>query len=107
MTLSLSLIFLNTSSCSRHSVIVPSIEIQSYGTTAGTCIVWFGASADTAYTRGTDAAVFDGEFVPTATNKPGYGMTFPVGLRGTADYILRVTTTNAQSVTINVWGYEI
>ena len=65
------------------------------------------ASADTAYTRGTDAAVFDGEFVPTATNKPGYGMTFPVGPRGTADYILRVTTTNAQSVTINVWGYEI
>ena len=89
------------------SVVVTSIQIQSYGTTAGTCIVWFGASADTAYTRGTDAAVFDGEFVPTATNKPGYGMTFPVGQRGTADYILRVTTTNAQSVTINVWGYEI
>lgn len=89
------------------AVVITSIQIQSYGTTAGTCIVWFGASADTTYTRGTDAPVFDGEFVPTATNKPGFAMTYPVGQRGTADYVLRVTTTNAQSVTVNVWGYEI
>ena len=89
------------------AVVVTSIQIQSYGTTAGTCAVWFGASADTAYTRGTDAPIFDGEFVPTATNKPGFAMNFPVGNRGTADYVLRVTTTNAQSVTVNVWGYEV
>ena len=89
------------------AVVITMIQIQSYGTTAGTAQVWFGASADTAYTRGTDAAVFDGEFAPSATNKPGYGMTFPTPLRGTADYVLRVTTTNAQSITVNVWGYEI
>ena len=89
------------------AVCVTSIQIQSYGTTAGTAQVWFGASADTTYTRGTDAPVFDGEFAPSATNKPGFAMTFPVQVRGTADYVLRVTTTNAQSITINVWGYEI
>lgn len=89
------------------AIVVTSIQIQSYGTTAGTAQVWFGASADTTYTRGTDAPIFDGEFAPSATNKPGFAMTYPVGQRGTADYVLRVTTTNAQSITINVWGYEI
>lgn len=89
------------------AICVTSIQIQSFGTTAGTAQVWFGATADTTYTRGTDAPVFDGEFVPTATNKPGFAMTFQTPLRGTADYVLRVTTTNAQSITVNVWGYEI
>jgi len=34
-------------------------------------------------------------------------MSFPTPIRGTADFVLRVTTTNAQSITITVWGYEI
>lgn len=89
------------------AVCISYIQIQSYGTTAGTCIVWFGGSADTTYTRGTDFAVFDGEFAPSATNKPGFAQNFATHLRGAADFVLRVTTTNAQSVTINVWGYEI
>lgn len=89
------------------SVVVTSLQIQSYGTTAGTAIIWFGGSADTTYTRGTDAAIFDGEFAPSATNKPGVIMSFPTPIRGTANFVLRVTTTNAQSITITVWGYEI
>lgn len=89
------------------AVCITSIQIQSFGTTAGTAVVWFGASADTTYTRGTDAPVFDGEFAPSATNKPGFAMAFPVQIRGAADFVLRVTTTNAQSITITVWGYEI
>jgi hypothetical protein len=89
------------------SVVVTALQIQSGGSIAGTCIVWFGASADTTYTRGTDGAIFDGEFVPNNTNKPGVVMTMPNPIRGTANYVLRVTTTNAQTVTINVWGYEI
>lgn len=89
------------------AVCISYIQIQSYGTTAGTCIVWFGGSADTTYTRGTDFPVFDGEFAPSATNKPGFAQNFATHLRGAADFVLRVTTTNAQSVTINVWGYEI
>lgn len=90
-----------------RAVVITALQIQSYGTTAGTCIVWWGASADTTYTRGTDPALFDGEFAPSNTNKPGVFITFPTPCRGTVDHVLRVTTTNAQSVTVNVWGYEI
>lgn len=92
---------------SGKAVVVTSLQIQSYGTTAGTAIIWFGGAADTTYTRSTDAAIFDGEFAPSATNKPGVIMSFPTPCRGTADFVLRVTTTNAQSITITVWGYEI
>lgn len=55
-------------------------------------------------------AVFDGEFAPSATSKPGYGENGGsgiVGMASTADHVLRVTTTNAQTVTITVWGYEV
>lgn len=86
---------------------ITGIQIQSYGTTAGTCIVWYGAAADTTYTRGTDIAVFDGEFAPSNTNKPGVYATFPFPIRGAVDHVVRVTTTNAQSVTVNVMGYEL
>jgi hypothetical protein len=92
---------------SGKAVVITSVQIQSYGTTSGTATLWFGASADTTFTRGTDAAVFDGEFAPSATNKPGVVMPFYTPVRGTADYVLRLTTTNAQSITVNVWGYEI
>lgn len=92
---------------SGKAVVVTNMQIQSGGTTAGTCIIWFGSSADTTYNRSTDPAIFDGEWAPSATNKPGIAMAFPTPVRGTADHILRVTTTNAQTVTITVWGYEI
>lgn len=92
---------------STKAVVVTAFQIQSYGTNSGTAILWFGASGDTTYTRGTDGAIFDGEFAPTATNKPGVYVAFPTPMRGAADYVLRLTTTGSQSITINVWGYEI
>lgn len=92
---------------SGKAICITYIQIQSYGTTAGTCVVWFGASGDTTYNRGTDFAIFDGEFAPSTTNKPGFAQNFTTHIRGAADFVLRVTTTNAQSVTVNVWGYEI
>jgi hypothetical protein len=92
---------------SGRAACVTALQIQSYGTTAGTCIVWFGASADTTYTRGTDIALFDGEFAPSSTNKPGVFVALPFPMRGTADHIVRVTTTNAQSVTVSLMGFEI
>lgn len=92
---------------SGRAVCVTGLQIQSYGTTAGTCVVWFGAAADTTYTRGTDLAIFDGEFAPSNTNKPGVYATFPFPMRGTTDHVVRLTTTNAQSVTVTVMGYEI
>lgn len=92
---------------SGKSIVITNMQIQSYGTQVGTCIVWFGGSADTTYTIGTDFPIFDGEFAPSATNKPGVINSFNPGVRGTADFVLRVTTTNAQSVRVSVWGYEI
>jgi hypothetical protein len=96
-----------TPSNASLSIVVTSVQIQSGGSTAGTCILWFGASGDTTYNRLTDAAIFDGEFAPSVTNKPGVIMTFPTPIRGPVNFTLRVTTTNAQTVTITVWGYEI
>lgn len=99
---------------SGKSVVITSLQIQSYGTTTGTAIIWFGASGDTTYTRNNSAssntgdfALFDGEFVPTATNKPGVYVTYPTPVQGTVDYLLRLTTTGNQSITVNVWGYEV
>lgn len=90
------------------AICVTQMQIQVGGTVSGTAQVWFGASADTAYTRGTDAPIFDGEFAPSTTNKPGVYMAFTTPPRGTADYILRVTTSAAiNPITVTVWGYEI
>jgi hypothetical protein len=92
---------------SGAAVVITAMQIQAFGTTVGTAIVWFGGAADTTYTRGTDAPAFDGEFAQSGTNKPGVYVTYPVPIRGTADFVLRLTTTNAQSITVTVWGYEI
>lgn len=91
-----------------RAVVITSLQIQVGGTTAGNVQVWFGGSADTTYTRGTDFPIFDGEFAPSNTNKPGVYVTFPTPVRGTADFVLRVTTSAAiNPITISVWGYEV
>lgn len=91
-----------------RAVVVTALQIQAGGTTAGAVQVWFGATADTTYTRGTDAALFDGEFAPSATNKPGIFVTLPVPARGTADFVLRVTSSAAiNPLTVSAWGYEV
>lgn len=92
---------------SGKAVVATSLQIQSYGTVAGVCQIWFGASGDTTYTRNTDGALFDGEFVPTTTNKPGVYIAYPTPMQGAVDYVLRLTTTGNQSITVNVWGYEV
>lgn len=90
------------------AVVITSLQIQVGGTVAGAVQVWFGGAADTAYTRGTDFPIFDGEFAPSATNKPGIYVTFPTPVRGTADFVLRVTTAAAiNPITVSVWGFEI
>jgi hypothetical protein len=90
-------------------IVVTSAQIQVGGTTPGTVQVWFGASADTTYTRGTDKALFDGEFAPSSTSKPGVMMGNGGGALaiGAVDEILRVTDSAAiNPLTVNVWGYE-
>ena len=92
---------------SGKAIVVTALQIQSYGTTAGVCQVWFGASGDTTFTRNTDLALFDGEWLPTATNKPGFYVAYPTPIQGAADYPLRLTTTGNQSITVTAWGYEV
>lgn len=91
-----------------RAVVVTALQIQAGGTTAGNVQVWFGGAADTTYTRGSDAAVFDGEFAPSATNKPGIFVSLPTPVRGTADFVLRVTSTGPiNPLTVSAWGYEV
>lgn len=95
---------------SGYRIVVTYVQIQAGGTTAGTMQLWWGASGDTTYTRGTDRAVFDGEWAPSSTLKPGAIMTFPSPhlLAGGSDDILRVTDSAAiNPLTVNVWGYEV
>jgi hypothetical protein len=86
------------------ALVITYLQIQSYGTTAGTCIVYFGAGA---YARNTNLPLFDGEFAPSATLKPVVTVPFAVGPRGAVNDSVRITTTGAQSVTVVVHGYEI
>lgn len=89
-------------------IAVMSLQIQAGGTTAGTVQVWYGGAADTAFTRGTDYALFDGEFAPSATNKPGVILTPHIPyVSPTIDFVLRITSSAAiNPLTVNVWGYE-
>lgn len=89
-------------------IVVTTMQIQAGGTVAGAVQVWFGQSADTTYTRGTDLAIFDGEFAPSTTLKPGVVQTAAIhGWKGNVDDILRVTDSAAiNPLTVNVWGYE-
>lgn len=86
-------------------IAVTSIQIQAGGTTAGTLQVYFG---DGAYSRGTSLAIFDGEFAPSSTLKPGFAMAPPKPWVGGADEELRVTDSAAiNPLTITVWYYLI
>lgn len=92
---------------SGKKVVILGYQIQAGGTVAGAVQVWFGASADTTYTRGTDLAIFDGEFAPSSTIKPGAIANGPF-IASAVDHILRVTDSAAiNPLTVTVWGYEV
>jgi hypothetical protein len=86
-----------------EKLVVTKVQIQAYATTAGTAILYFGTGA---YSRGTNRAVFDGEFAPSSTLKPGVVLDGPF-IAGTNGDDLMVTTTNALSITFSVWYYVI
>ena len=88
-------------------IVVTSYQIQAGGTTSGTVQLWFGANADTTYTRGTDLAIFDGEFAPSATLKPGVVQT-GLWIASAADHEVHLTTSAAiNPLTVTLWGYEV
>ena len=91
---------------SGKTIVVTQFQIQAGGTTAGTVQVWFGANADTTYSRGTDRAIFDGEFAPSSTLKPGVVQT-GFWQASAADHEVHLTTSAAiNPLTVNLWGYE-
>lgn len=88
--------------------VVTDFTIATGGTTSGIVTLWQGASGDTTYTAGTDPAVFRGEFAPSTTAKPGITKTLAMPfVSSTADHILRVTTSAAMTIYVQVNGYEI
>jgi hypothetical protein len=88
---------------SGKTLIITSIQIQAGGTVAGAVQVYFGTGT---YSRGTNNAIFDGEFAPSATSKPGVIQT-GVWNAGAASTQLRVASAAAiNPLTITVWGYE-
>lgn len=89
--------------------VVTYYQIQVGGTTAGTMQLWYGGSGDTTYTRGTDRAIFDGEFAPSSTLKPGIVCSHPQGWpSASANDIVRVTTSAAiNPITVTIWYYEL
>lgn len=87
---------------------ITDMTISTGGTTSGIVTIWQGASADTTYTAGTDPAIFRGEFAPSATAKPGMVKSFNIPYYSTTvDHVLRVTTSAAMTIYVQVNGYEI
>lgn len=87
-----------------EKIVVTQIQIQAGGTTSGTLQVYFGTGA---YARGTNRAIFDGEFAPSNTNKPGVVMNGPF-ISGANGDDLRVTDSAAiNPLTVSVWYYVV
>lgn len=87
-----------------ETIVVTSIQIQAGGTTAGALQVYFGTGA---YSRGTSRAIFDGEFAPSSTLKPGVIMQGPFIAGATGDDVLVTTSAGINPLTITVWYYIV
>jgi len=87
-----------------ETLVVTTLQIQAGGTTAGTVQVYFGTGA---YSRGTSRAIFDGEFAPSATLKPGVIMQGPFIAGATGDDVLVTTSAAINPLTITIWYYIV
>lgn len=84
------------------------LAVSSYGTTGGRVIIWFGASADTTYTAGTDQLIWAGSFAPSTTSRPGAIISVPALIvSNVVDYHVKITTDAAISLDITIYGYEL
>ena len=93
---------------STKKVVVTCLSVASYATTTGRVIIWFGGTADTTYSAGTDQLVWAGSFAPSANSKPGAIIQLPFGISAvTADHHLKITTDAAISLDLTIYGYEI
>jgi hypothetical protein len=88
--------------------VVTDFTISTGGATAGVVTLWQGAAGDTTYNAGTDPVVFRGEFAPSASARPGVVKAFAVPwMSTTVDHVLRITTSAAITLYVQVNGYEI
>ena len=87
-----------------EKLVVTYLQIQVGGTTAGTLQVYFGTGA---YSRGTSLALFDGEFAPSATLKPGFVSTGPWISSTNGDDVLVTTSAAINTLTITIWYYIV
>jgi hypothetical protein len=93
---------------SGKKFVVTDFTVTTGGTTSGIVTLWQGSGADTTYSAGTDPAIFRGEFAPSTASKPGFAKTFSVPyISTTADHVLRITTSAAMTVYVQINGYEV
>jgi len=85
-------------------IVVTKVQIQAGGTVAGTLQLYFGTGA---FARGTNRAIFDGEFAPSATLKPGVVMDGPFIAGTNGDDVMVTTSTAINPLTINLWYYVV
>lgn len=86
---------------------ITSVVIGSYATTSARLILWFGDTADTTYSAGTDQPLLLASFAPGTTSAPGlvFCPSVPV-MCLTADRRLKITTDAAMSVDVVIHYYE-
>jgi len=93
---------------SGKRIAVTHLGIGTYGTTAARVIIWFGATADTTYTEGTDQVLFKGSFIPSATVAEQTIIPFSVPfVAATVDHVLRITTDGGISIDVVAVGHEV
>jgi hypothetical protein len=86
-------------------IYVSELSVATGGTTAVRVSLYWGTGA---FTSGTSPTLFDGEFAPSATVRPGAVMSFPIptgGSSATGDN-LRITTDAAGTVYVNLHYYK-
>jgi hypothetical protein len=88
--------------------VVTQLNIATGGTTAGLVTIWSAQTATTTYTAGTDQVYFRGVLTPTANATPGALVQPPYPMfSDTTNDCLKITTSAAMTIYIQVYGYEI
>lgn len=91
---------------SLNKIVVMSFQVFCQGATQSDVQLWFGGSADTTFTRGTDYALYDGGYTPGYDGRDNQMMS-GTWISPSADHVLRITTSADVNVRVNVWGYEV
>lgn len=87
-----------------EKLVVTRLQIGVGGTTAGEVQVYFGTAA---YVRGTNRALFDHEFAPSTTLKPGVIIPGPFIAAVNGDDLMVTTSAALNPLTITAWFYIV